>query len=176
MKLPSGAMTASILDQNLLQAFCHSVPVKGPHHLLNLLDQVLGFIVRRCVTFYLSHTPHKIVQRVAVRRAGRPDLLLAVVHRRAALLEDIMAVSGNLFHPGLHYVLYHIQILVSVDPEALWEDVGWHDIALVGDNTEDHHAGGEFHHHNNWDFSGVRAKPPVVPVVHFLVLREVFLV
>ena len=24
----------------------HGVPVEGPHHLLDLLDQVLGFIVR----------------------------------------------------------------------------------------------------------------------------------
>ncbi len=27
----------------------HGVPVEGPHHLLYLLDQVLGFVVRRCV-------------------------------------------------------------------------------------------------------------------------------
>ncbi len=27
----------------------HGVPVEGPHHLLNLLGQVLGFVVRRCI-------------------------------------------------------------------------------------------------------------------------------
>jgi hypothetical protein len=94
----------------------------------------------------------------------------------AILLEDETAVSGNLIHPGLHCGLYHLQILVSVDPEALGEDVGRHDVTLVGDDAEDHHFGGEFRCSKNWDFSGVRAKPPVVPTVHFLVLREVFLV
>jgi hypothetical protein len=27
---------------------CHSVPVEGPHHLLYLLDQILGFVARLC--------------------------------------------------------------------------------------------------------------------------------
>jgi hypothetical protein len=26
----------------------HSVPVEGPHHLLYLLDQILGFVARLC--------------------------------------------------------------------------------------------------------------------------------
>jgi hypothetical protein len=27
----------------------HGVPVEGPHHLLDLQDQVLGFVVRLCL-------------------------------------------------------------------------------------------------------------------------------
>jgi hypothetical protein len=27
----------------------HSVFVEGPHHLLNLFDQVLGFAMKRCI-------------------------------------------------------------------------------------------------------------------------------
>ena len=32
-----------------LECLRHDVPVKGPHHLLDLQDQVLGFIVRLCL-------------------------------------------------------------------------------------------------------------------------------
>jgi len=39
-----------------LAGLCHGVPVEGPHHLLYLLDQILGF-----VGFALAHnsdSPH----------------------------------------------------------------------------------------------------------------------
>ena len=32
-----------------LECLRHGVPVKGPHHLLDLQDQVLGFIVMLCL-------------------------------------------------------------------------------------------------------------------------------
>ena len=32
-----------------LGCLCHGVPVEGPHHLLDLLDQVFGFVVRLCL-------------------------------------------------------------------------------------------------------------------------------
>jgi hypothetical protein len=32
-----------------LECLRHSVPVEGPHHLLDLQDQVLGFVVRLCL-------------------------------------------------------------------------------------------------------------------------------
>ncbi len=35
---------------------CHGVPVKGPHHRLHLLDEVLDFVVRLCID-------HSITQR-----------------------------------------------------------------------------------------------------------------
>jgi hypothetical protein len=47
-----------------LESLRHGVPVEGPHHLLDLQDQVLGFVVRLCLN---SDAQHKIVQMVAVR-------------------------------------------------------------------------------------------------------------
>ncbi len=32
-----------------LGCLCHGVPVEGHHHLLDLLDQVFGFVVRLCL-------------------------------------------------------------------------------------------------------------------------------
>ena len=32
-----------------LECLCHGDPVEGLHHLLDLLDQVLGFVVRLCL-------------------------------------------------------------------------------------------------------------------------------
>ena len=32
-----------------LECLRHGVPVEGPHHLLDLQDQVLGFVVRLCL-------------------------------------------------------------------------------------------------------------------------------
>jgi hypothetical protein len=32
-----------------LAGLCHGDPVKGPHHLLHLLDQALNFVVRLCI-------------------------------------------------------------------------------------------------------------------------------
>ncbi len=32
-----------------LECLRHGVPVKGPHHLLDLQDQVLGFVVMLCL-------------------------------------------------------------------------------------------------------------------------------
>jgi hypothetical protein len=54
----------------------HSVPVEGPQHLLHLLDHILGFVARLFNDPYFRFAKHKITKRVAIRRAGRPDLLL----------------------------------------------------------------------------------------------------
>ncbi len=54
----------------------HGVPFEEPHHLLYLLDQILGFVARLCNDPYFRFAPHKISKRVTIRRAGRPDLLL----------------------------------------------------------------------------------------------------
>ncbi len=54
----------------------HGVPVEGPHHLLYLLDQILGFVAGLCNGPYFRFAAHKIAKRVVIRRAERPDLLL----------------------------------------------------------------------------------------------------
>jgi hypothetical protein len=54
----------------------HGVPVEGPQHLLHLLDQILGFVARLFNEPYFRFATHKIVKKVTIRGAGRPDLLL----------------------------------------------------------------------------------------------------
>jgi len=122
------------------------------------LDHVLDFVVRLCIDLYLRDALHKIFQKIEVRRAGRQDLLLsclpqvllqeflcplAVISVGAVLLLDILVISGYLVHPRFDLSLQNIYKLVSVHPEALDEDVGWHDVALVGHDAEDYYQGVE---------------------------------
>ncbi len=51
------------------------VPCKEPHHLLHLLDQITGFAARQCLDPLFRDATNKIVKRVAVRQAGKQDLL-----------------------------------------------------------------------------------------------------
>ncbi len=62
----------------------HGVPVEGPQHLLHLQDQILGFAARLFNDPYFRFSPHKIAKRVAIRLAGRPDLLLHLRNRMAS--------------------------------------------------------------------------------------------
>ena len=62
----------------------HGVPDEGPQHLLHLLDQILGFAARLFNDPYFRFAPHKIAKRVAIRLAGRPDLLLLHLRNRKA--------------------------------------------------------------------------------------------
>jgi hypothetical protein len=68
------------------------VPGKEPHHLLHLLDQITGFVARLCSDPLFRDATYKTVKRVAVRRAGKPDLLYP--HLRKLLLEPVL----HLFH------------------------------------------------------------------------------
>ncbi len=67
----------------------HGIPVEGPHHLLYLLDQILGFVER------LSNDPHIRPKQNSEKSGnqascGRPDLLL--LHLRNSAL---IGVSKN---------------------------------------------------------------------------------
>ncbi len=64
-----------------LEGLRHGVPVQGAHQRLHPLDLVLVFVGK------LRDATHKIIQRVAIRRAGRPDLLPP--HLREVLLMDL---------------------------------------------------------------------------------------
>jgi hypothetical protein len=59
---------------------CHGVPVEEPHHILYLLDQILGFVARLCNDTWFKFALLNIAKRVTIRRAGRPDLLLLHLH------------------------------------------------------------------------------------------------
>jgi hypothetical protein len=43
------------------------VPVEGPPHLLHLLDQILGFVVRLFNDPYFRFAPHKIAKIFTIR-------------------------------------------------------------------------------------------------------------
>ncbi len=92
----------------------HGVPVEGPQHLLHLVDQILGLVARLFSDPYFRFAPHKIVKKVTIRWAGRPDLLilnlhnllqglpepalrsLAFVGKGAIQLKDLMGISSYL--------------------------------------------------------------------------------
>jgi hypothetical protein len=103
--------TAVSNEDSLDPGHRQGVPGKGPHHLLYRQDQILESVVRLCIDPYFRDAGYKIAKRVAVRRAGRPDLLhphlrkvllgpvlhpLAVVGRSVVLMESVMAISGYL--------------------------------------------------------------------------------
>ncbi len=88
------------------------VPGKEPHHLLHLLNQITGFVAKLCVDPLFRDATYKTVKRVAVRQAGKPDLLhphlrmvlfqpvlhpLAVLGRAAVLLGDFQLSK---YHPS----------------------------------------------------------------------------
>ncbi len=54
-----------------------------------------------------------------------------------------MAIFLHLVTPRFCYSLHNIYKLVIVHPEALCEDVGWHDVVLVGHDADDYHHGGQ---------------------------------
>jgi hypothetical protein len=72
------------------------VPGKEPHHLLHLLDQITGLAARQCIDPLFRDATYKIVKRVAVRQAVKPDLLHP--HLRRVLFEPVLhsfAVLGR---------------------------------------------------------------------------------
>ncbi len=84
-------------------------PGEGPHHLLHLLDQIIGFVTKLFNDQLFRDATHKIVKRLAVRRARRPDLLhphlckslldpvlhpVAVLGRSAILMADVIVISS----------------------------------------------------------------------------------
>ncbi len=79
-----------------------------------------------------------------------------------------MAILLYLVHPRFCSSLQNIYKLVIVHPEALCEDVGWHDVALVGHDAEDHHHGGQnLVKSLSEALSLIRAQPPVIFLVTF---------
>ena len=40
--------------------------------------------------------------------------------------------------PGLHYLTQNTNVAISVQPEPLREEVGWHDVTFTTDDTKNH--------------------------------------
>ncbi len=83
---------APILALKLVEAFARVSLARDPHHILHLLDQILGFVARLCFDLEFRDSPYRMVKSLAVRRAGKPDLLYP--HLRKVLLEPVL----HLFH------------------------------------------------------------------------------
>ncbi len=98
--------------------------------------------------------------------------LVRVMCWYAMLLPSIRPPCRYCIHPGLDNGLQDIQVDLSVDLQACWEDMGWHHIPLIGDNCHDHYCCWKLCLHDNWHFSWVFAEPPVVLPIDFLVLLE----
>ena len=61
----------------------------------------------------------------------KPSLgLLAIVGRCRVLLPHPRS-AGHLIAPGDHHILQHIQVHFGVDFQADFEDLRWHDVALI---------------------------------------------
>ena len=102
-------------------ALLHHVDLGDVGKYLHDVDhQSLLGVVGGSIGIPLSHAPYVIIQGVAVRRVGRPYLLLkdekqclpaslkgpvGVVRRPAILRLDVGALSSNMVHQGLHHVV-----------------------------------------------------------------------
>ncbi len=94
------------------------VPCKGPHHLLHLLDQILGFVAKHCFDPSYREATNKIVKRLAVRRAGKPDLLYP--HLCKVLLEPVLHLFHGMsgaksadYHGSCSFLLVYLCLNVS---------------------------------------------------------------
>ena len=62
----------------------------------------------------------------------KPSLgLFGLVSRRRVLLPQLGSATGHLIAPGDHHTLQDIQVHFSVDFQADFEDVRWHEVAVT---------------------------------------------
>ncbi len=109
----------------------------------------MGTLVSMC----LQVAPHKIVQQIKIRTAGRPavlcDQVVAVVFepvdgpvgrhgRGRILLHHPRMNSCYCLYPGKDRALHGLQIDIRVDPEASLKDVRGHDFLLTQNDPKDH--------------------------------------
>jgi hypothetical protein len=87
------------------------VPGEEPHHLLDLPDQILQFVARPLI----QRRPKKMVKRVAVWGARRPDLLHS--HLRKALLEPVLHPLAVL---GRSAVLLRLILVLEMFISCAW--------------------------------------------------------
>ena len=71
----------------------------------------------------------------------KPSLgLFGLVDQRWVLLPHPGSTTGHLIAPGDHHALQHIQVHFGVDFQADFEDVRWHDMALIWNRTKGHNC------------------------------------
>ena len=107
--------------------------------------------------------PNKVVQRVQVEGGGgpmreghkvialllKPSLgLFGLVGRRRVLLPHPGSATGHLIAPGDHHTLQYIQVHFGVNFQADFEDVRWHDVALIWNHSKDHNRSRKFCFHH----------------------------
>jgi hypothetical protein len=84
---------AYFLDLKLVQAFARVSLARNPiTSFIFWIRSFHGFVARLCFDPSFRDAPYKIVKRLAVRRAGKPDLLYP--HSHKVLLEPVL----HLFH------------------------------------------------------------------------------
>ncbi len=84
------------------------VPGKGLHHLLHLLDQILGFVARLCFDPLFRDSPYKIVKRLAVRRAGKPDLLYLHLRKVFHLFHGMSGAKSADYHGSCSFLSIYL--------------------------------------------------------------------
>ena len=90
----------------------------------------------------------------------KPSLgLFGLVGQRQVLLLHLGSATGHLIAPGDHHTLQHIQVHFSVDFQADFEDVRWHDVALTWNHTKDHNRSWKLYFHHPWHVPVIRGNP-----------------
>ena len=70
-------------------------------------------------------------RRVQSRSTPSEAKLFGLMGRRRVLLPHPGSATGHLIAPGDHHTLQHIQVHFGVDFQANFEDMRWHDVALI---------------------------------------------
>ena len=100
----------------------------------------------------------------------KPSLgLFGLVGRCRVQLPHPGSATGHLIAPGDHHTLQHPQVHFSVDFQADFEDVRWHDEALTYNHTKDHNRSRKlcFHHPGH---------VPVIRAIQICILRVLAMV
>jgi hypothetical protein len=71
----------------------HGVPVEGPHHLLYLLDQILGFVARLCIGPQLRFAPLKKIKIFYTSLRFSLNQYYHLLLSWTEVLEDVMLIS-----------------------------------------------------------------------------------
>ena len=75
------------------------------------------------------------------------------------------SATGHLIAPGDHHTLLHIQVHFSVDFQADFENVRWHDVALTWNHTKDYNRSRKLCFHHPGHLPVIRSNPAMVLAV-----------
>ena len=83
----------------------------------------------------------------------------SLVGRRRILLLHPGFAAGHLIAPGNHHTLQHMQVHFGVDFQADFENVRWHDVALIWNHTKDHNRSRKICFHQPVNVPVIRGNP-----------------